>query len=327
MTAFGMAMGLAVLDLAGSTSAASQGVSRPRAAGPPGVSGGRSPVRTGPLARNRRRLVPLRRRSKTPNRTKRLFRGGRAASNRDAPLPRGIVERRVLLLSMRGGFWKRECLRAGDIDIVSSAHGFPRLARPVWYADTVGLKKVHDRIGSSSSTDRSGRLPLLAETRLVRKSFGSYDREKVRVWCRMDRPHCRSRTGPPFPKPIATRWAMNVMWYASVQGPGTVSDGRPQCATESMPPAARSNTSGISMKSASDKPSPFAAESSPARSKTVALMHQPSTNSINSRPPRNVHTRGHLRGDRRRCPRPSPTRSIGCRAHSQLNWDAPVCGR
>ena len=38
-------------------------------------------------------------------------------------------------------------LRAGDIDIVYAyGYGFPRRGGPMWYADTVGLAEVLDRI-------------------------------------------------------------------------------------------------------------------------------------------------------------------------------------
>ena len=46
-------------------------------------------------------------------------------------------------------FWKRDiALRAVDIDIIYiNGYGFPAYrGGPMWYADTVGLKKVYDRI-------------------------------------------------------------------------------------------------------------------------------------------------------------------------------------
>ena len=61
-----------------------------------------------------------------------------------------IVEREVYMLVNEGARILEEgyALRAGDIDIIYlNGYGFPGFrGGPMWYADTVGLKKVYDRV-------------------------------------------------------------------------------------------------------------------------------------------------------------------------------------
>ncbi|HJZ89857.1 MAG TPA: 3-hydroxyacyl-CoA dehydrogenase family protein, partial [Gemmataceae bacterium] len=67
-----------------------------------------------------------------------------------AIVPEEIVERTVYALVNEGARILEDgiALRAGDIDIVYVyGYGFPPYrGGPMWYADTVGLKKVHDRV-------------------------------------------------------------------------------------------------------------------------------------------------------------------------------------
>src|SRR5207247_6701407 len=87
---------------------------------------------------------------------------------RRAVTPEEIVERTVYALINEGARILEEgiALRAGDIDVIYVyGYGFPAYrGGPMWYADTVGLKKVHDRIREFQRQhgDRWAPAPLLA---------------------------------------------------------------------------------------------------------------------------------------------------------------------
>ena len=74
-------------------------------------------------------------------------------------------------------------LRAGDIDIIYlNGYGFPAYrGGPMWYADTVGLKKVYERV--SDFQRAHGELwepaPLLKQLAAEGKTFADFDRQKV----------------------------------------------------------------------------------------------------------------------------------------------------
>jgi 3-hydroxyacyl-CoA dehydrogenase len=74
-------------------------------------------------------------------------------------------------------------LRASDIDIIYvNGYGYPAWrGGPMWYADTVGLRKVYDRILEFQA--RHGRLwtpaPLLKQLAEQGKTFAEFDRGKI----------------------------------------------------------------------------------------------------------------------------------------------------
>jgi 3-hydroxyacyl-CoA dehydrogenase len=94
--------------------------------------------------------------------------------------PEEIVDRCVLALVNEGARILEEgiALRAGDIDIIYlNGYGFPAYrGGPMWYADTVGLNKVRDRI--SEFHQRHGELwepaPLLKQLAQEGKSFAEF---------------------------------------------------------------------------------------------------------------------------------------------------------
>jgi 3-hydroxyacyl-CoA dehydrogenase len=94
-----------------------------------------------------------------------------------------IVERAIFALVNEGAriLEERIALRAGDIDIVYIfGYGFPaHRGGPMWYADTIGLKKVYDRI--SDFHRRHGDIwapaPLLARLAEQGQSFADFDNQ------------------------------------------------------------------------------------------------------------------------------------------------------
>jgi 3-hydroxyacyl-CoA dehydrogenase len=98
-----------------------------------------------------------------------------------------IVDREIYLLVNEGARILEEgyALRAGDIDtIYVNGYGFPAFrGGPMWYADTVGLKKVYDRVCEFHR--QHGMLwepaPLLRELAESGKKFADYQREGVRA--------------------------------------------------------------------------------------------------------------------------------------------------
>ncbi len=95
-----------------------------------------------------------------------------------------IVERTVYALVNEGARILEEgiALRAVDIDIVYvHGYGFPAFrGGPMWYADTMGLKKVYERIRQFEQ--RHGDLwapaPLLQRLADSGKTFADFDRER-----------------------------------------------------------------------------------------------------------------------------------------------------
>jgi len=73
-------------------------------------------------------------------------------------------------------------LRAVDIDIMYlNGYGFPAYrGGPMWYADTVGLKKVYERIGAFEKQhgDLWTPAPLLKRLADAGRTFASFDQEK-----------------------------------------------------------------------------------------------------------------------------------------------------
>jgi 3-hydroxyacyl-CoA dehydrogenase len=98
-----------------------------------------------------------------------------------------IVDRCIYALVNEGARILEEgyALRAVDIDIIYlNGYGFPaHRGGPMWYADTVGLKKVYDRICEFER--QHGELwqpaPLLKELALAGKEFKSFVREAAAV--------------------------------------------------------------------------------------------------------------------------------------------------
>jgi 3-hydroxyacyl-CoA dehydrogenase len=94
--------------------------------------------------------------------------------------PEEIVDRCVLALVNEGARILEEgiALRAGDIDIIYlNGYGFPAYrGGPMWYADTVGLNKVRERI--SEFHQRHGQLwepaPLLKQLAQEGKTFAEF---------------------------------------------------------------------------------------------------------------------------------------------------------
>jgi 3-hydroxyacyl-CoA dehydrogenase len=103
---------------------------------------------------------------------------------RRAIRPEEIIERTVYALINEGARILEEgiALRAVDIDIIYlNGYGFPAYrGGPMWYADTVGLKKVYERIGTFEK--QHGALwtpaPLLKRLAESGKTFASFDQEK-----------------------------------------------------------------------------------------------------------------------------------------------------
>src|SRR5262249_50772239 len=96
-----------------------------------------------------------------------------------------IVERTVYALINEGARILEEgiALRAGDIDIVYLyGYGFPApRGGPMWYADTVGLKTVCDRVRQFEQ-QHGGRwapAPLLERLAGAGKTFADFDRERA----------------------------------------------------------------------------------------------------------------------------------------------------
>lgn len=100
-------------------------------------------------------------------------------------VPDEIVERTVYALINEGARILEEgiALRAGDIDIVYVyGYGFPpHRGGPMWYADTIGLKNVLDRIGQFEKQHGSlwSPAPLLKRLAAAGKTFAELDREKT----------------------------------------------------------------------------------------------------------------------------------------------------
>ena len=125
-----------------------------RRCAPPGRG---SPVRVGPLRpEDRRGLVRYNERPQPEPRTPKSKQSSRSARKRAGiaaggpSRPEEIIERTIYALVNEGARILEEgfALRAVDIDIIYiNGYGFPAYrGGPMWYADTVGLKKVYERI-------------------------------------------------------------------------------------------------------------------------------------------------------------------------------------
>lgn len=109
-----------------------------------------------------------------------------AGIERRAITPEEIVERTIYALVNEGAMILEEgiALRAVDIDIIYiNGYGFPAWrGGPMWYADTVGLQRVYERV--SEFHRRFGELwtpaPLLKELAETGKTFAEYDKEQPR---------------------------------------------------------------------------------------------------------------------------------------------------
>jgi 3-hydroxyacyl-CoA dehydrogenase len=95
-----------------------------------------------------------------------------------------IVERTIYALINEGAKILEEgyALRAGDIDIIYiNGYGFPAWrGGPMWYGDTVGLAKVHDRV--CEFHEQMGEVwkpaPLLKQLADQNGTFADFDKEK-----------------------------------------------------------------------------------------------------------------------------------------------------
>ncbi len=96
-----------------------------------------------------------------------------------------IVDRCIYALVNEGARILEEgyALRAGDIDIIYlNGYGFPAYrGGPMWYADTVGLKKVYERISEFQNVHGELWEPasLLKQLATEGKTFAEFDRQKV----------------------------------------------------------------------------------------------------------------------------------------------------
>jgi 3-hydroxyacyl-CoA dehydrogenase len=99
--------------------------------------------------------------------------------------PEEIVDRCILALVNEGAKILHEgyASRAVDIDIIYlNGYGFPAYrGGPMWYADTVGLKKVYERV--SEFYREHGELwepaPLLKQLAGEGKTFADFDKQKA----------------------------------------------------------------------------------------------------------------------------------------------------
>jgi 3-hydroxyacyl-CoA dehydrogenase len=97
--------------------------------------------------------------------------------------PEEIVERTIYALINEGARILEEgiALRAGDVDIIYLyGYGFPaHRGGPMWYADAVGLPKVHRRISEFEREHGEAwkPAPLLTTLAAAGKTFSDFDRE------------------------------------------------------------------------------------------------------------------------------------------------------
>ena len=162
---FGMAMGpLATNDLAGldvgwRIRKEYRHLEKP---GDPAGLRRRHAMRDGPLRpEDRRRLVQVRRESqadpgsRSRRADKEMVGRGRHSAAPDSAPKRSSIAASMPWSTKARAFWKKDiALRAVDIDIIYiNGYGFPAYrGGPMWYADTVGLKKVYDRISEFQRT-------------------------------------------------------------------------------------------------------------------------------------------------------------------------------
>ena len=114
--------------------------------------------------------------------------GKRLGVERRAPDRRQIQERCFYAMINEGARLLEEgiALRAGDIDVVyTSGYGFPRYrGGPMFYADTIGLKVIHDRIREFARTldpQYWTPAPLLERLARAESTFGKWDADMKRT--------------------------------------------------------------------------------------------------------------------------------------------------
>jgi 3-hydroxyacyl-CoA dehydrogenase len=96
-----------------------------------------------------------------------------------------IIERTIYALINEGAKILEEgfALRASDIDIVYiHGYGFPAYrGGPMWYADTVGVDRVHQRICEFEKQHGPwwAPAPLLAQLAATHKTFAAFDHENT----------------------------------------------------------------------------------------------------------------------------------------------------
>jgi 3-hydroxyacyl-CoA dehydrogenase len=96
-----------------------------------------------------------------------------------------IVERCIFVMINEGARILEDAiaLRAGDIDLVYlNGYGFPNYrGGPMWYADTIGLKKVYARVCEFHKQlgEAWEPTPLLAQLAKAGKTFADYTRSKM----------------------------------------------------------------------------------------------------------------------------------------------------
>ena len=96
-----------------------------------------------------------------------------------------IIERTIYALVNEGAKILDEgfALRAADIDIIYiNGYGFPAWrGGPMWYADAVGLDKVHRRICEFEKQHGAwwSPAPLLAKLAAAGQTFADFDQEKA----------------------------------------------------------------------------------------------------------------------------------------------------
>jgi 3-hydroxyacyl-CoA dehydrogenase len=107
--------------------------------------------------------------------------GKRLGIERRQPGEQEIVERCLYAMINEGARLLEQgiALRASDIDVVyTSGYGFPRYrGGPMFYADTVGLKKIYERIlefGRTLDAQYWKPAPLLEQLALAGSSFGAW---------------------------------------------------------------------------------------------------------------------------------------------------------
>src|SRR5439155_24334417 len=104
---------------------------------------------------------------------------------RRAVPPEEIVERTVYALINEGAKILEEgfALRAVDIDIIYlNGYGFPAYrGGPMWYADTVGLAHVHERVCQFEQQHGAWWEPaaLLQQLAEAGRTFADFDRERA----------------------------------------------------------------------------------------------------------------------------------------------------
>jgi 3-hydroxyacyl-CoA dehydrogenase len=108
--------------------------------------------------------------------------GKRLGVARRTPGKQEIIERCLYAMINEGARVLEEgiALRASDIDVVyTSGYGFPRYrGGPMFYADTIGLKVIYDRIlefGHTLDAQYWTPAPLLEQLARAKSTFANWD--------------------------------------------------------------------------------------------------------------------------------------------------------